>query len=211
MLYQPRGHSAVAKGYLSDVERTGHIYRRFISTILRDLCGDRFEDPDRQTTASWQGEAVPLLKNRKCIVHAAKPAVCAMFPIGRCLVAENPEEGLWDFSKARLQYIFTNPGCGNQSETHTVGEYLESFGISVEDEFFMEWQRTVLRLGDMFRKIEKEVRLEVMEQVWTAAFIGLYLHYDTEEDFMPQFEGNARKFFDMLDLALRESGYDLKV
>lgn len=50
-----------------------------------------------------------------------------------------------------------------------------------------------------------------MEQVWTAAFIGLYLHYDTEADFMMQSKENARKFFDMLDLALRESGYDLKV
>lgn len=153
----------------------------------------------------------PLLKNRKCMVHAAKPAVCAMFPVGRCLVAENPKEGLRDFSKVRLEYIFMNPGCGDKSETHTVREYLESFGISVEDKFFMEWQRTVLRLGDMFRKIEKEVRMEVMEQVWTAAFIGLYLHYDTEADFMMQFKENARKFFDMLDLALRESGYDLKV
>ena len=31
----------------------------------------------------------PLLKNRKCIVHKAKPTVCAMFPIGRCIVAAN--------------------------------------------------------------------------------------------------------------------------
>lgn len=153
----------------------------------------------------------PLLKNRKCMVHAAKPAVCAMFSVGRCLVAENLKEGLRDFSKARLEYIFMNPGCGDKSETHTVREYLESFGIPTEDEFFMEWQRTILRLGDMFRKIEKKVRMEVMEQVWTAAFVGLYLHYDMEADFMPQFEWNARKFFDMLDLALRESGYDLKV
>lgn len=150
----------------------------------------------------------PLLKNRKCMVHRAKPAVCAMFPIGRCLMAENPKEGFRDFSKARLQYIFMNPECGDKSETHTVREYLESFGVPIEDEFFMEWQRTVLRLGDICRKIEKEVRMEVMEQVWTAAFIGLYLYYDTEADFMPQFKENAQKFFDMLDFVLQESDYN---
>ena len=27
----------------------------------------------------------PLLKDRKCSVHKAKPTVCAMFPIGRCV------------------------------------------------------------------------------------------------------------------------------
>lgn len=29
----------------------------------------------------------PLLKDRKCSVHKAKPTVCAMFPIGRCLTS----------------------------------------------------------------------------------------------------------------------------
>lgn len=142
------------------------------------------------------------------MVHRAKPAVCAMFPIGRCLMAENSKEGFRNFSKARLQYIFMDPECGDKSETHTVREYLESFGVPIEDEFFMEWQRTVLRLGDICRKIEKEVRMEVMEQVWTAAFIGLYLYYDTEADFMPQFKENAQKFFDMLDFVLQESNYN---
>jgi len=36
----------------------------------------------------------PLLKNRKCMVHKAKPTVCAMYPIGRCIVAANLKEGL---------------------------------------------------------------------------------------------------------------------
>lgn len=141
------------------------------------------------------------------MVHATKSAVCAMFPIGRCVVAENPEEGLRDISGVRLQYIFMDPACGDKSETHTVREYFESFGIPVEDEFFMKWQQTVLKLRDVFRRIEKEVRMEVMEQVWTAAFTGLYLHYNTAADFMPQFEANAEKFSELVDLVLREGGF----
>lgn len=30
----------------------------------------------------------PLLKDRKCSVHKAKPGVCAMFPIGRCVTVD---------------------------------------------------------------------------------------------------------------------------
>ena len=148
----------------------------------------------------------PLLKNRKCIVHKAKPTVCAMFPLGRCIVAANPEEGLKDISQGKFQYIFSNPGCGDASETHTVREYLESFGIPVPEEFFMKWQQIVLEMGNIFRKIEKVVSHETMELVWTAAFTGIYLHYDIGQEFMTQFESNSKNFFDMLDAVFSEGG-----
>lgn len=148
----------------------------------------------------------PLLKSRKCMVHKAKPTVCAMYPIGRCLIAANPKEGLNDITQNKLQYIFSNPGCGDNLETHTVREYLESFGVSVPDEFFMKWQQTILDMGNFFRKIEKVVSQETMELVWTAAFQGMYLHYDIEQNFMPQFESNSKSFFDMLDSVFSEGG-----
>lgn len=44
----------------------------------------------------------PLLKDRKCSVHKAKPAVCAMFPIGRCIRFENKNV------KIRLQCMEPN-------------------------------------------------------------------------------------------------------
>ena len=148
----------------------------------------------------------PLLKNRKCMVHKAKPTVCAMYPIGRCIVASNPKEGLKDITQGQLQYIFSSPGCSDCSETHTVREYLESFGIPVQDEFFIKWQQTILDMGNFFRKIEKVVSHETIELVWTAAFQGVYLHYDIEQGFMPQFEGNSKSFFDMLDAVFSEVG-----
>lgn len=148
----------------------------------------------------------PLLKNRKCMVHKSKPTVCAMYPLGRCIVAANPKEGLKDISQGKFQYIFSDPGCGDASETHTVREYLESFGIPVPDEFFIEWQQTVLEMGNIFRKLEKTVSNETMELVRRAAFIGLYLHYETEKDFMPQFDSNVKNFFDMLHSVFPEGG-----
>ena len=46
--------------------------------------------------------------------------------------------------------------------------------------------------------MEKKFRPQVMELVWTAAFVVLYLHYDTGEDFLPQFEENAQSFQELL-------------
>lgn len=148
----------------------------------------------------------PLLKKMKCRVHRAKPTVCAMFPIGRCIIADNPQEGLKDIDASQIQYIFNNPGCGDASEDHTVREWLESFGISVPDEFFIKWQQTVLKMGNILRTIEKGMSSNIMEQVWNAAFVGLYLSYDLDQKFLPQFEANTKKFFDMMDSAFSFSG-----
>lgn len=143
----------------------------------------------------------PLLKKKKCKVHRAKPTVCAMFPIGRCVVTDNPKEGLKNITEEQIQYIFNNPGCGDDSEIHTVREWLESFSIPVPDEFFIKWHQTVLKMGNILRTIEKGMSSNIMEQVWNIAFVGLYLSYDLEQEFLPQFEDNSKKFFDMMDSA----------
>lgn len=64
----------------------------------------------------------PLLKDRKCMVHQSKPAVCAMFPIGRCLRMDAKKEIPGNLTAGRIEYIFTDPGCGDNSEIHTVTE-----------------------------------------------------------------------------------------
>lgn len=141
----------------------------------------------------------PLLKNHKCSVHKAKPAVCAMFPIGRCLKME--ETAGKDITTDAILYIFQNPGCGDETETHTVREWLESFGMSVEDEFFIEWQKVVTELCLIFRKVEKMLSPNTMMMVWQSAYVGLYLHYDMSVDFMPQFTENAKKVLDTMHTA----------
>ena len=151
----------------------------------------------------------PLLKKAKCRVHRAKPTVCAMFPIGRCIMADNPQEGLKDINTSHVQYIFNNPGCGNASETHTVQEWLESFGVPIPDDFFVKWQQAILKMGNIFRTIEKGMSSNIMEQVWNVAFVGLYLSYNLDQKFLPQFEANTKKFFDMMDSVFSFGG-DIK-
>lgn len=143
----------------------------------------------------------PLLKNHKCSVHKAKPAVCAMFPVGRCLKMDEKE--VKDITTDDILYIFQNPGCGDNKETHTVREWLESFGMSVKDEYFIEWQKTVAELCLIFRKAEKMLSQETMEKVWVSAYVALYLHYDMNTDFMDQFEENSQKILELMHKVFR--------
>jgi|InofroStandDraft_1065614.scaffolds.fasta_scaffold13097_3 hypothetical protein len=80
-------------------------------------------------------------------------------------------------------------------------------GFGLETENFMKWQQTILEMGNIFRKVEKTMSKETMEQVWTSAFFGIYLHYETKKDFMPQFDANTQRFFGVMNLAFGERGY----
>lgn len=142
----------------------------------------------------------PLLKDRKCSVHKVKPTVCAMYPIGRSLMVDQASATKKEFKVEDTIFIFTGGECGDDTESHTVREWLTEFGIPIEDEFFIKWQNLVLELGEAFRKMEKMMGPDTMRKIWTAAFVGLYLHYDTEKDFLPQFDENAAKFLEIIHM-----------
>ena len=133
----------------------------------------------------------PLLNGNKCSVHRSKPAVCAMFPIGRCLTAdaEKAKTGKIEFSE--IQYIFTKPGCGDDAETHTVREWLSEFGMETEDQYFIHWHYTISEAGAVVRKLEKAGGKDSAELLWDVMLQCLYLNYDMEKDFSDQFEKNS--------------------
>lgn len=147
----------------------------------------------------------PLLKDRKCMVHRSKPTVCAMYPIGRCLILAGKTAA--DINMDSVQYIFNRPECrgSDGTKTQTVREWLAIFDVPVKDEFFIMWQKVaIMDMGSVFRQIEKKVSDKTMKMLWNAAFVSLYLHYQTDLDFMVQFEENAQKFTSLLHSAIGE-------
>lgn len=140
----------------------------------------------------------PLLKDHKCSIHKAKPSVCAMFPIGRYIKIESDRQSSEDIIMGKPQFIFTNPGCGDDTETHTVQEWLSESGIPVEDEFFRKWIQTIYELGTIFRDAEKTQDGSIMELAWKATFVILYLSYDMGQTFLPQFEKNAENIKELI-------------
>lgn len=66
----------------------------------------------------------PLLRDRKCSVHNAKPTVCALFPLGRSIKLDAKETDPNAIERARIQYIINSIECGDRSEEHTVREWI---------------------------------------------------------------------------------------
>ncbi len=128
----------------------------------------------------------PLLKGNRCSVHQFKPTVCAMFPIGRMIA--NLKETILPPEEKHVDYIFTAPHCGDKRETHTVREWLGNFDIPLNDEFFLKWSGILSTVTTSLRELEKCLNETSMEIVWNLVFNSLYMLYDTNEEFLPQFE-----------------------
>lgn len=143
----------------------------------------------------------PLLKGCKCMVHDSKPTVCTMFPIGRYMEADASElllSNSGNMKTRKTEYLYVNPKCGDDAETHTVREWLNRFGIPLEDPFFLKWNQSIMEFSSIFQRIEKKLSKESMKQIWAASFMSLYFNYDVHKDFFPQFASNTAKLMEVV-------------
>ena len=60
----------------------------------------------------------------------------------------------------------------------------------LDDPFFFEWQSLLYEVSTFTRKLEKLVPEKTMQTIWGTMFVGIYLDYDTDKPFMPQFLRN---------------------
>ena len=140
----------------------------------------------------------PLMKDRKCSVHKAKPLVCAMFPLGRVAAYRKNEFGIGTLREAGIQYIYTKPNCGDDTETFTVREYLESFGIPVDDDYFYSWHELLAETSMFLNREGKNLDRELLEKLWLTILMGIYLKYDTAKPFTEQFEANKKQILEII-------------
>lgn len=148
----------------------------------------------------------PLMKDRKCSVHKAKPVVCAMFPLGRCIRVDSDKYSAESLGDTEIQYIINSIDCGDRSETHTVREWLDAFSIPLQDESFIRWQKTIFTVGTVIHELEPIYGESGMDMVWSLIYFALYINYDMKQDFDEQFQENAEILIDALNDLPRYKG-----
>ena len=140
-----------------------------------------------------------LLKNCKCTLHNVKPSVCAMYPLGRYLELEKENYTKDGIGQSKVKYLLQPPDCGDDSEEHTVREWLSGFNIDLEDELFIKWHQAIARYERKIKELEKTHDKKSMMEIWYIIRVILYLAYDTSKDFLPQFEFNVENLLVLLD------------
>lgn len=132
-----------------------------------------------------------LLRKGRCTVHQNKPAVCALFPLGR----------IYDPVKDRFQY-FKNNFCnrakrGSAAKTWTLEEWLDEFGLRETEEDTRIWSRLTGGLAMVTAQMD-ETKIDGF--LLHLLFGVCYFLYDTTKPYPPQVEANM----DMLKEVLPE-------
>ncbi len=140
----------------------------------------------------------PLLKDRKCMVHKAKPGVCAMYPLGRYLAIDPATRESVKTEDLQIKYLLQPITCGDKSEVHTVRDWLADFDIKSEDQIFLQWHAFVQLAGAVFARMEKILSPEEMQPIWDIFFCQMYMKYDTKKEFLPQFTSNICSMKELL-------------
>ena len=168
------------------------------SSVIRDYTevyiGPQSRIPVVHLLMQGKKNACPFLTEEgRCSIHDAKPTVCALYPLGRVVTSEAPGDALDSGGENIVHYILSGQ-CGSAKKTHTVREWLTSFGIPEHDEFFFLWTGMQLRLSLLIRELEdKHVSNRALQPIWSVMLMELYFAYDMEQEFMPQFEQNTTR------------------
>lgn len=133
----------------------------------------------------------PLLKNHKCSVHKVKPSVCALYPLGRYVAIQHDDFSEGGVAESEVKYLLQPIDCGDDSQTHTVREWLSNFDIKLEDEAYIRWNQTIAKVSSTIKELEKKWDMMTMMAVWFMVRVFLYERYDTNKPFLPQFDENA--------------------
>lgn len=161
--------------------------------------GDTSRMPIVRLASEGKDTHCVLLKNHRCSVHKVKPAVCAMFPLGRYMSFEKDDYNAESIDTSKVKYLLQPPECGDDSEEHTVRDWLSGFDIKLEDEAFVQWQKAISRFSNKFKELEKKQDMLTMMEIWFVVRVSLYLQYDTSNDFLPQFDYNVENLLKLLD------------
>lgn len=143
--------------------------------------------------------ACPLLSaDGRCSVHDCKPTVCALFPLGRVAINRTDDQAPGEGEMPTIKYILNDHSCGSAKKVNTVRSWLAKFGIPEQDEFYLLWNKVLMSLTPAVMKLEEEkVSEPVLEMLWGVIYETLYLHYDTSQEFMPQFQVVADKLLNL--------------
>ena len=173
-----------------------------VSRYCTVYIGDSSRFPCVLLTPVGPEKACPLLKGNKCSVHRGKPTVCALYPLGRAIrcstshAPTSPAEG----EKSGMFYFLNGATCGKNDEEHTVEEWLSEFDLQESEEWFLLWSEVLGDLAPRLMELEKKLSPKLMEPVFNAVFVGMYLNYQPFGSFLSQFKKNVEKVKGLLQM-----------
>lgn len=143
-----------------------------------------------------EDDACIFLKDNRCTIHDVNPRACRTYPIS---IGPDGKGGYEQFISMEQPHHNNGPQMSvkkwvqRRCSKQDFAFWDEEYGTVKEIKFFLKWSNIIRELGSVFRKAEGKVKNSLMESVWTLTLVKLYLAYDMEKDFLPQFEDNSKE------------------
>ena len=142
--------------------------------------------------AVGEEQICPMLRDNHCSVHAAKPTICVLYPLGRAVQVE-PD------GKPAVFYFLNGSTCGAKDETHTVREWLSEFDLQNSTAWFLTWQKAISKLSPSLKAMEKLLPPKELSILYAIVFKALYLDYADVQEFLPKFVLNVQALQKQID------------
>ena len=174
-------------------KKKGMTMQQVVDAYTEVYIGPNSQIPVVHLLSNGPKGACPLLENGRCGVHDCKPTVCALFPLGRLVIA-GEDELTHEAKHLQTKYILNDYNCGSAGKVNTVRSWLAKFGIPEQDEYFMLWNKVRISLVELISRLkEAKVSKACLDLFWGTVYQALYIQYDTRLEFMPQFQAAADK------------------
>lgn len=147
-------------------------------------------------TEGRQKRCVFLDDRNKCRIHHAKPGVCEIYPLARGVSAENPDI---------VEYRLTPVKCGKRCKEFTVREWLSVTGFDESNALYFAWDKRCEELIPWMQKLHEQYGEGGFSRLAPYIASLLYLQYDTDKEFIPQFDENGRTLIRILESTSSEA------
>lgn len=124
-----------------------------------------------------------FLRKGRCMVHQDKPAVCALFPLGRYS----------DLRDGSLHYFMNPRSCQtgkSDGKVWTLQEWLNEFNICETEKLTVAWNRLIGGVSMVTSTMKKE---EIKGPLLDAMLRALYLDYDINVPYIEQVESHMKR------------------
>lgn len=174
-----------------DLFKISKYLNQTIQEVLVEYCesyeGSESKIPIVRLKPKEYRKTCPFASKEGCRIHPVKPAVCALYPLGRMTNWETKE----------FTYFLQPVPCGNRAKIQTVRQWLEDFSILDEEEFTMLWHQKIGEISEILREIYQE-RTFNHDPVNAMLMKRLYMCYELNKDFLDQFRNNCTEALQML-------------
>ena len=120
-----------------------------------------------------------MLRKGRCMIQQDKPAVCALYPLGR----------YQDLRDGSMHY-FMNPdtciGCETDN-AWTLQDWLDAFKLEETERMSAAWNGL---FGGIAAVTSRMAEKNISEEMRVAMVFALYFHYDLDRTFIEQVEEN---------------------